>query len=99
MTEERKQELEQLLGEAVRDLAILPFSGYSSLFRPRPLLLPVNLYRKHLQQRWTSYLRDSLSVVLRFHPDIVSEATKSKLLDFIRRELAPFIDEGRDWIC
>ena len=93
MTEERKQELEQLLGEAMRDLAILPFSGYSSLFRPRPLLLPVNLYRKHLQQRWTSYLRDSLSVVLRFHPDIVSEATKSKLLDFIRRELAPFIDE------
>ncbi len=93
MTEERKQELRQLLNEAMEDLAILPFSGYSSLFRPRPLLLPVNLYRKHLQQRWASYLRDYLSIELRFYPDIVNEATKSKLLDFIREELAPFIEE------
>ena len=93
MTEEKQQELRQLLDEAMVSLEILPFSGYNSLFRPRPLLLPVNLYRKHLQQRWTSYLRDFLLIQHRFHPDIINEDTKSKLLDFIREELDPFIEE------
>ena len=93
MTEERKRELQQLLNEAMGNWEVLPFSGYSSLFNPRPLLLHKNIYKKHLQQRWTSYLRDSLSIELHFHPDIINEATKSKLLDFIREELAPFIEE------
>ena len=83
MTEERKQELRQLLTEAMTSLEIRPRS------RAESSLLPVDVYRKQLQQRWTSYSVD-------FNPYIASEATKSKLLDFIREELAPFIHE--DWI-
>ena len=83
MTEERKQELRQLLNEAMASLEIRPRSRVESS------LLPVDVYRKQLQQRWTSYSVD-------FNPYIASEATKSKLLDFIRAEFAPFIHE--DWI-
>ena len=87
MTEERKRELEQLLNEAMARLEIRrPGSGTS--------LLPVEVYRTLLQRRWTFYSEDSLSV-LDFNPYITKEGTKSKLLDFIREEFAPFIHEDR----
>lgn len=87
MTEERKQELEQLLNEAMARLEIRrPGSGTS--------LLPVEVYRTLLQRRWKFYSEDSLSV-LDFNPYITNEGTKSKLLDFMRVELASFIHEDR----
>ena len=88
MTEERKQELEQLLGEAMESLVIR--YGYGG-----PLSIPVDVYRRYLQERWASYGVDflSFSFSARFTLDIVSETTKSNLLDFIRAELSLFIDE------
>ena len=88
MTEERKQELEQLLGEAMESFVIR--YGYGG-----PLSIPVGVYRRYLQERWTSYGVDFLSYSFsaRFTLDIVNETTKSDLLDFIREELALFIDE------
>ena len=91
MTEERKQELEQLLNEAMESLVIR--YGYGG-----PLSIPVDVYRKYLQERWTSYGVDFLSFWFSplFMLDIVNEPTRSKLLDFIREELALFIN--RDYI-
>ena len=85
MTKKRKQKLEQLLNETMMNLEIRGRSG----------LLPIEVYRTYLQQRWTSYSEDALSVVMRFDPHIVNETTKSKLLDFIKVEFAPFIYEDR----
>lgn len=82
MTEERKQELRQLLTEAMASLEI-------RRSREESLLLPVEVYRMRLYQSWTSYSED-LEISI-FDPHIVSETTKSKLLDFIRAEFAPFI--------
>ena len=86
MTEERKQELRQLLTEAMASLEVRR-SG------TEPSLLPMEVYRIHLQRYWTSYSEDL--GILSFDPHIVSETTKSKLLDFIRAELAPFIYEDQ----
>ena len=86
MIEERKQELRQLLIEAMTSLEIRR-SG------TEPSLLPVEVYRTLLQQRWASQSEDL--AILNFDPHIVSETTKSKLLDFIRAEFAPFIHEDQ----
>jgi len=87
MTEERKQELKQLLNEAMVNLEVRR-SG------TEPSLLPMEVYRTLLRRRWTFYSEDSSSV-LDFNPYITNEVTKSKLLDFIRVEFAPFIHEDR----
>ena len=87
MTVERKRELEQLLNEAMKILEIQTLSGDRYSF-------PVDVYIEHLRERWTSYLAESMGI-LGIKPGIVSKATKSKLLDFLREELAPFIDEDR----
>ena len=86
MTEERKQELRQLLEEAMENLEIRHEYG--------PVSLPVDIYRSYLQERWTYYGLDILSLASanRFTLNIVNEATKSKLLDFIKGALAQFID-------
>ena len=83
MTEERKQELRQLLAEAKGNLVILfGHRGASSL--------PVDVYRKYLQRHWTSYGVDFLSFWFPslFMPYIEDKTTESKLLNFIREELA-----------
>ena len=87
MTEKKKQELKQLLDEAMVNLEIRR-SG------TKPSLLPVEVYRQHLQRRWTFYSEDSSSV-LAFNPYITNEVIKSKLLDFIRGEFALFIHEDK----
>ena len=87
MIEERKQELRQLLNEAIENLEIQSRSGDRYSF-------PVEVYIEHLRERWKSYSAESMGI-LGLKPGIVSEATKSKLLDFLREELAPFIDEDR----
>ena len=92
MTEKRKQELTQLLQEALANLEIRQKSadGYESMH--------VNEYRAILQRHWTSY-SDSSHVFLRaailYEPRIVNGSTKSKLLDFIREEFSEFIHEDR----
>ena len=97
MTEEKKQELRQLLDEAMVSLEIQRSGTEPSLpsMDVRRSPMDVHRYRTYLQQRWTSYSEDSLSVLRSFKPDIVSGTTKSKLLDFIREEFAPFIHEDR----
>ena len=84
MTEERKQELKQLLNEAMASLEIRR-TGTD------PALLPIDVYREHLQQCWTSCAVESLPVLVCFKPNVVSETTKSKLLDCLKEELTPFI--------
>ena len=85
MTKKRKQELRQLLEEATGRLEVQP--------------LPKDLYRKYLQERWEHFGLD------RFSPswiqptlDIGSEPVKSRLLKFIREELAQFLGVDGDSI-
>ena len=86
MTKERKQELRQLLARAMGSLLIrYRFGGPS---------IPVDVYRKYLQEHWTYYRIDFLSSASSIHfvPDIADGPTKSNLLDYIRGELALFIN-------
>ena len=88
MTEEKKQELRRLLEEAMDSLEVLRSGG-------KPSLVPVEVYRKHLQKRWTSYTENVQSALVSFTPNIEREATKANLLDFIRMEFAHFIHEDK----
>ena len=87
MTEERKRELAQLLEEAMGQLMVR--CGYA------PSSIPPVVYQRYLEEHWTYYGVDFLSFMfsIRLELDVVSEATKSNLLNFIREELALFIDE------
>ena len=85
MTEKRKQELRRLLEEARERLEVHP--------------LPVDVYRRYLQERWKCFGLD------RFSPfwiqptlDIGSDTTKSRLLEFIREELTQFLGVNGDSI-
>ena len=88
MTEERKQELRLLLQEAIANLEIQPYGGFDGLS------ITLDQYKRHLRQSMMSYSENSLWVMKNFTLDI-SENIKSKLLDFIREELNPFIHEDR----
>ncbi len=92
MNEDRKQKLIQLLQETMENLEI----------RPRPTneenllsIIDIPTYKEHLQQYWQSHSEKYLWVVMAYEPYIVNEIVKSKLLDFIRVEFAPFIDEDK----
>ena len=89
MTEERKQELKQLLAEAKANLVIL-------FGCRRALTLPTEVYRKCLQKHWASYGIDFFSFWFPslFMPYIEDKTTESKLFNFIREELALLIDRG-----
>ena len=106
MTEERRRALEQLLSEAMSSLVIRPSSqnSYTHLtinvnppvnaYLPVNVNLPVGVYRKHLKQHCASYTEDPWNWILQdFRPEIQNEPTKSKLLDFLRKELAESIRE------
>ena len=96
MTEKRKQELTQLLQETMKGLQIR-YDGF--------LPIPIDVYRKYLQERWAFYGVDYLSFTFgtRFTLFIVGEDgdlkpfyridSNSKLLKFIVEELALFIRE------
>ena len=90
MTEKRKQELRQSLAEAKGNLEIL-FGDRGSLS------LPADVYRRYLQRHWASYGVDFSSFWFPslFMPYIVDKTTESKILNFIREELALFIDRDR----
>lgn len=88
MTEERKLELARLLEEAMGSLVIR--FGYGGF-----LSLPVDVYRKYLRERWKNYGADFLSFafLLRLEPNIESETSESNLHNFIRDELAQYVDD------
>ena len=91
MTEERKQELRQLLNEAMENLEIRQRSANNSPLPP----IDIRGYGVHLRQYWKSYAETSLGVVMTYEPNIANEDVKSKILDFIRVEFASFIDEDK----
>ncbi len=92
MTEDRKQQLAKLLQEAVGNLEIRK----RSKSRPElPLVSNVHDYIILLREGWASHSFDLLSSVMHHKIHIIDETTKSKLLDFIRAELASFIHEDR----
>ena len=89
MTDERKQELTQLLQEALANLEIRRDSA------DRYECIPVEAYEAVLKQHWTSYSLspDLLSYVISYEPHIINGSMTSKLLDFIREEFSEFIHE------
>lgn len=91
MTEEKREELKQLLQEAMENLEIRQRSANSSPLSP----IDIHGYREHLRQYWKSCSDASLWVVRSYEPNIVNEDAKSKLLDYIREEFAQFIHEDK----
>lgn len=89
MTEAKREELKQLLQEAMENLEIQQRSANSSPLSPMDL----HGYRVHLRQYWQSYSDTSYWVVGSYESNIVNEDVKSKLLDYIREEFAQFIHE------
>ena len=89
MTEDRKQELRQLLEEAMGSLEIRDEYGGGQL------ALPVDVYRRYLQERWKYFGLERFSPFW-FRPtlDIKSTSIRSRLLDYIREELALFIADN-----
>ena len=85
MTEERKQELRQLLQKIMESVEIVSQDGGS---------LPVTEYGAQLRERWASYSAESRSVK-DFSPSIVIDETALKLHAFIKSELGQFINEDR----
>ena len=87
MTEERKQELSQLLEEATKK------ENWEIRYGSIPVSLPPDLYARYLEERWTYYGVDFLSFWLspRITPEIVDKTIESKLRNFIREELSQFI--------
>ena len=90
MTEERKEELRQLLEEATapENLETRHYYGFNGLS------ISPNEYKWHLQESWRSYSKNSLWIVNHFVL-YTSEDIKSKLLDFMREELDSFIHEDK----
>ena len=93
MTEERRQELKQLLEAATtkENLKIRYVHGQGMIYGYE-LSFPIDKYRDYLQGRWASYSAEPSGFASSVKPHIVNEATKLKLLDFIREEWAPFIE-------
>ncbi len=87
MTEERKQELRRLLEEAMGSLEVR--------YEDSPKLIPVHVYRKYLEERWTYYGIDFLSQAfsVRFTLLVKQRHTKLRLLDYIKAELVQFVEE------
>ena len=87
MTEERKQELSQLLQAARGSLVI--YYGWGGA----PSSIPVDVYRRYLAERWRycGIGFFSFAFSIRFTLDIADQSIKSRLLRFIREEFVPFI--------
>ena len=82
MTEERKQELAELLEEAMEEVVIKSRSGDK--------LISIDKYREDVQACRQAY-RPDLSYLFHYHPEIKDDVVKSKLFDFIKEELAAYI--------
>ena len=84
MTEERKQELRQLLEEARQSAIIEVPEGYEPI--------SVEKYREYAKALRESY-RPDLSFILDYSPNIQDDAVKSKLFNFMKEELVDYIRE------
>ena len=94
MTEERKLELRQLLEEATKKENLkIRYEHARGYIYEYEIFLPVDEYRRYLQERWASYSVEPAWFFFNVRPYIVGETTKSKLLGFLRERLAPFINE------
>ena len=93
MTEERRQELKQLLEAATtkENLKIRYVHGQGMTYGYE-LSFPIDEYRDYLQERWASYSAEPLGFSSSVKPHIVNQSIKSALRDFIREEWAPFIE-------
>ena len=87
MTEERKQELRGLLEEAIHCFEIRPRLDSA----PNPRSIAIDEYKALLRKRWESHSDESLRFLIGLVPYISSDVTRWRLFDFIREELAPFI--------
>ena len=84
MTEERKEELRQLLEEAMQSVIFVAPEGYKPI--------SVKKYKDYATAFRKSY-RPDLSFILDYLPDIQDNAVKSKLFNFMKEELADYIRE------
>ncbi len=89
MIEEKKEELRQLLEEAIVDLEIQP-----RFTRPPLPSIDIHKYKWYLQKVWTSYSPNCAWFLSQFKLETNNDI-KSKLLEFIRVELDSFISEDR----
>lgn len=112
MTNDRKEELRQLLEEALDGMKIGIRLGGSSLLVPpitdrsseatevyiRRSSLQIHRanLRDYLQKRWKSYGIDSSSVLWELEFYFAKDKTESKLLEFIRVEMDSFLLENMD---
>ena len=89
MTEERKQELAELLKEARESLVVRHGYGGESI--------PLDVYRKYLKELWTYYGASFFSWALStyFTLKIENERTHSHVFHFIKEELAQYV-QGDD---
>ena len=85
MTEERKEELRQLLSEAMQSVIIEAPEGDE--------LISVEKYRECAQAFRESYRPDLSFILLYYRPNIQDDALKSKLFNFMKEELADYISE------
>ncbi len=84
MTEERKQELRQLLEDAMQSVIIEGPEQYEPI--------SVEKYRECVKAFRKSY-RPDLSSILHYRSNIQDNAVKSKLFNFMKEELADYIRE------
>ena len=91
MTEERMQELRRLLEEAMGSLEIR-YDHATGYIYEYSTTLSKREYRKFLHELWSTYTREPYWFYRSVAPHIVSETTKSKIVEFIRDELVPFIE-------
>ena len=84
MTEKRKQELRQLLDEAIPNVVIEVSERYKSI--------SVEEYTEHAKAFRESY-RPDLSFILDYQPNIQDDTVKSKLFNFMKEELVDYIRE------
>ena len=84
MTENRKEELRQLLEEARQSVIIEAPEGYK--------VISVDEYREYVKAFQKSY-RPDLSFVLDYWPNTQNDSVKLKLFNFMKEELAEYISE------
>lgn len=90
MTENRKEELEQLLHEAIANLEVQYISEPRSLVPPLPR--SVHEYQTFLQQEHISL--DNYSIISECVPYIANRNTHAKLFNFLREEFSGFLMNG-----
>ena len=87
MNSNKKHELAQLLNEVLANLEIR--SSHSGF----PSVLPVDVYKGHLQDSWSTFSDSPSWVESIYNVHITNNTTESKILDFLREIFVSFIDD------